>query len=243
MNMKRYTFISTILFLAVAAFLSAQQEVGAPDANQVPGDTDNTDLKEVSVDKFEIDGTWSASLSPDMGFVTSRLFPGGPSGKTPIPEEEGQNIPDTKVFGARIDFLRRGDASIFIYPQRPILIEGITKTVSVWVAGRNYNHTLVLLIQDAMGRSFELEVGQLNFQGWKQLIVAIPPQSDYGRQGIIQRNLHFTDLGGIRIIGFRIDVDPMEAYGTYFFYLDDLRATTDLFAENSREPDDPTDDW
>ncbi|MDR1468098.1 MAG: flagellar filament outer layer protein FlaA [Spirochaetaceae bacterium] len=238
--MKRY--IGVGLFLAVAAFLSAQ-DVGTPDAARIQAGVDNENLKEISVDKFEIDGTWSASLSPDVGFVTSRLFPGGSSGKTPIPEEEDLNIPDTKVFGARIDFLRRGDASIFLYPQRPILIEGITKTISVWVAGRNYSHTLVLLIQDAMGRYFELEIGKLNFQGWKQLIVAVPPQPDYGKQGIVQRDLHISDLGGIRIAGFRIDVDPMEAYGTYFIYLDDLRATTDLFAENSREPDDPNDDW
>jgi hypothetical protein len=238
--MKRYTCV--ILFLAVAGFLFAQ-EVGTPDADRLQYGVDNADIQEVSVDKFELDGAWSASLSSDVGFVSSRLFPGGPASKTPIPGEADLNIPDTKVFGARVDFLRRGDASIFIYPQRPILIEGITKTVSVWVAGRNYNHTLVLLVQDFFGRHFELEVGNLNFQGWKQLKVAIPPQPDFGRQGIVQRNLHFPDFGGIRVAGFRIDVDPMEAYGTYFIYLDDLRAETDLFAENSREPDDPNDDW
>ena len=237
--MKR--FISGILFLTVAAFLSAQ--VGTPEASQIQDGTDNTDLKEVSVEKFEIDGTWRATLSSDVGFVTSRLFNGGPAGKTAIPDEADLNLPDDKVFGARIDFLRRGDASIFFYPQRPIPIEGITKTVSVWVAGRNYNHRLVLLIQDALGTYYELEFGTLNFQGWKQLTVAIPPQPDYGRRGIVQRNLHFTTFGGIRIAGFRIDVDPMEAYGTYFVYLDDLRATTDLFSENSREPDDPNDEW
>jgi hypothetical protein len=240
MSMKRYT--SVILFLAVAGFLSAQ-EVGTPEAGGMQYGVDNTDIKEVSVDKFELDGAWGASMSSDMGFITSRLFNGGPVGKTPIPEEAELNIPDTKVFGIRIDFLRRGDASIFIYPQRPIPIEGITKTVSVWVAGRNYNHTLVLLIQDYFGRYYELEFGKLNFQGWKKLTVAIPPQPDVGRQGIVQRNLHFPDYGGIRIAGFRLDVDPMEAYGTYFVYLDDLRAMTDLFAENSREPDDPPDDW
>jgi hypothetical protein len=241
MNMKHYTVIGAILFLTVAAFLPAQ--VGAPDAALVRDGTDDTNLKEISVERFEIEGTWSASIPSDSGFVTSRLFDGGPSAKTPIPEEEGMNIPDTKVFGARIDFLRRGDASIFIYPQRPIPVEGITKTISVWVAGRNYNHTLVLLIQDTMGRFFELEVGKLNFQGWKNLVIAVPPQPDDGRRGIVQRNLHVSSLGGIRIAGFRIDVDPMEAYGTYYVYLDDLRATTDLFAENSREEDDPHDDW
>jgi hypothetical protein len=238
--MKRYT--SVILFLAVAGFLFAQ-EVGTPDAGRLQYGADNTDIKEVSIDKFELEGSWGATISSDIGFVSSRLFTGGPAEKTPIPEEAELNIPDTKVFGARVDFLRRGDASIFIYPLRPIPVEGITKTVSVWVAGRNYNHTLVLLIQDFFGRHFELEFGKLNFQGWKKLTVAIPPQPDSGSQGIVQRNLHFSDYGGIKIVGLRIDVDPAEAYGTYFIYFDDLRAMTDLFAENSREPDDPNDDW
>jgi hypothetical protein len=232
--------------ITVAGFAFAQTDgVGTANANDLQYGADNAILKEVSVERFEVEGMWSAFISSDTGIITSRLFDGGPSGKTAIPEEAeaGLEIPDTKVFGARVDYLRRGDTSVFITPQRPIPVEGITKTVTLWVAGRNYNHTLVLLVKDYFDRYFELEVGKLNFQGWKKLTVAIPPQPDFGRQGIVQRNLHYASLGGLKIAGFRIDVDPEEAYGTYFVYLDDVRATTDLFAENSREPDDPSDDW
>jgi hypothetical protein len=48
---------------------------------------------------------------------------------------------------------------------------------------------------------------------------------------------------GIKIRGFRIDVDPMEALGSYYVYLDDLRAVTDLFAEDNRDEDDMDDSW
>jgi hypothetical protein len=48
---------------------------------------------------------------------------------------------------------------------------------------------------------------------------------------------------GIKIVGFRVDVDPAEALGSYYLYLDDLRATTDLFAENNRDADDMDDSW
>jgi hypothetical protein len=233
--------------ITIAGFAFAQTDgVGTADATLMNGGTDaRDDLKVVSVEKFEVEGMWSAFISSDAGIITSRLFDGGPAGKTAIPEEAaaGIEIPDTKVFGARVDYFRRGDTSIFLTAQRPIPIEGITKTVSVWVAGRNYNHTLVLLVKDYFDRYYELEVGKLNFQGWKKLTVAIPPQPDFGNQGIVQRNLHYASLGGLKIAGFRIDVDPAEAYGTYFVYLDDVRATTDLFAETSREPDDPSDDW
>jgi hypothetical protein len=109
--------------------------------------------------------------------------------------------------------------------------------------GRNYNHELVLLIEDFFGRPFELYMGKLNFQGWKKLTVAIPPQAEDGFNGIVQRNYHYNNNLGIKIIGLRVDVDPWEAYGSYYVYFDDLRAVTDLFAEDNRDADDLPDGW
>ena len=86
-------------------------------------------------------------------------------------------------------------------------------------------------------------MGRLNYQGWKKLTVSIPPQQANGNNGIIQNDYHYTSNGGISVVGFKIDIDPMEAYGTYYAYFDDLRAVTDLYAENNRDPDDPKDDW
>jgi hypothetical protein len=64
-----------------------------------------------------------------------------------------------------------------------------------------------------------------------------------GWSGIVQRNYHYYNQMGIKVVGFRIDVDPMEAQGSYYVYLDDVRAITDLFAEDSRDPDDMVDSW
>jgi hypothetical protein len=127
--------------------------------------------------------------------------------------------------------------------KRPIPIEGITKTISVWVVGRNYNHKMKIILQDFFGNRFELPLGTLNFQGWKKLSVAIPPQNPDGASGIVQRNYHYNSHMGIKILGFKIECDPMEAYGSYYVYLDDLRAVTDLFAEDNRDPDDMNDAW
>jgi hypothetical protein len=86
-------------------------------------------------------------------------------------------------------------------------------------------------------------MGALNFQGWKNMIAVIPPQQELGMSGIVQQNFHYSNISGIKVVGFRIDCDPMEAFGSYYVYLDDLRAITDLFSENLRDPDDPSDDW
>jgi len=241
--MKRLLIIILVFSVAAAAFAQRATEVGTPNANSLGIDAAQQYLKEVSVDKFEREGFWRSTMSSDEGYTTSRLFNGSPAGKVTIPDEEGLNIQDKFVLGTRVDFIHRGYTSFTIYPLRPIPIEGITKTVSIWVAGRNYNHELVLLIEDFFGRPFELYVGKLNFQGWKKLTVAIPPQAEDGLNGIVQRNYHYNNNLGLKITGLRIDVDPWEAYGSYYVYFDDLRAVTDLFAEDNRDADDLPDGW
>jgi hypothetical protein len=221
--------------------------VGNADATRMVSDVPQQALKEISVEKFEVEGAWRSYIDSDSGISMSRLFTGGPSAKTPVSDERDFDISDKTVLGTKVDFFRRGFTDILITPLRPIGIEGIVKTVSIWVAGRNYNHTLYLLVQDFNGNTFELlfdnKSPNLNFQGWKQLQVAIPPAPADSKSGIVQRNLHYANRMGLRIVGLRIACDAMDAYGTYYVYFDDMRAVTDLFAETSRDPDDPSDDW
>jgi len=239
--MKRFIIVALLLVAVVC--MAFAQEIGDPQPDTIGLESAQQQLKEISVDKFERDGFWRSFMSSDEGYATSRLFDGGPAGKEAIPDEEGLNIPDKHVLGTRVDFLRRGYNSFTVRPLRPIPIEGVTKTVSMWVVGRNFNHEIYLLIQDFFGRDYEIYMGRLNFQGWKKLTVAIPPQSSDGVNGVVQRSYHYNNQMGIKITGFRVQCDPMEAYGSYYIYFDDLRAVTDLFAENNRDPDDMADGW
>mgnify|MGYP001125617040 CR=1 FL=1 len=85
------------------------------------------------------------------------------------------NEQDKRVLGVRVDFYHRGVVSFTVHPTAPIPVAGISKTISVWIAGRNFNHTLKVLIDDYFGRPMELTVGKLTFMGWKKLTVAVPP--------------------------------------------------------------------
>ena len=195
-------------------------------------------LKLISVSKFEDAGFWVASMASDQGIVSVRRLPGAPADRKPIKDEQSVGIKeaDKYVLGVRVKFYRRGNNTMTVSPVRPLPIEGITKTLSVWVVGRNYNHTLKMIIEDFLGRKQELTVGKLNFMGWKKMTVAVPPS-------VVQTEYHFTNQMGIKFLGFKIDFDPMEAYGTYYIYFDDLRAVTDLFAEAQRDTDDMSDGW
>ena len=211
-----------------------------PDPTIIGNDSAAQALREVSIDRFEVDGSWVASISPDYGIIGSRLFDGAPMAKEPLAGEE--DAVDTKVLGVKVEFFRRGVNSFYIRSVRPIPIEGVTKTISVWVAGRNMDHTLTLLVQDYYGNNFELYMGNLGFSGWKKMSVAIPPTPD-GEHGIIQQSAYNGIRPGLRIVGFRVDCNPMLARGAYYLYFDDLRAITDLYDSENRDEDDMSDDW
>ena len=234
--MKRTLF--SLVILCLAAFLGFSQAAGGSDERKDGTDAAQQMLVEVSVNKVEDVAYWTSDMPYDQGFVQIRRFEGAPKEKEALAAESANSVQeqDRYVLGAKIQFLRRADSSFAIYPVRPLPIEGLTKTLSVWVVGRNYNHVLKAVVEDYFGQRQELTLGKLNFMGWKKLTVAIPPS-------IVQDEYHFTVKRGIKFIGFRIDADLKEAYGTYFLYLDDIRAVTDLFEEYYRDTDDMPDSW
>ena len=239
-------FLSVLLVLSMVVCVFAQQSENSslsdPDPTIIGADSARQALKEVSVDLFEREGSWKAKISPDNGIISARLFDGAPSAKEPIADAENQQLVDEKVLGVKVEFFRRGVNSFFVTSARPLAIEGVTKTVSFWAVGRNQPHKITLLLQDYFGSNFELYVGTLDFTGWKKLTVAIPPSPD-GVHGIVQTSAYHGDKPGVKIIGFRIDCDPMLAKGAYYVYFDDMRAVTDLYAMQNRDEDDMDDNW
>jgi len=228
--------IHILVFFAIALFsLNAQD---GPNAENLPPLTAREALKEISVSKMEDAGFWKGGMSSDFGLLQLRDFDGGSRDKEPIAAEEQSNItePDDKVIGAKVSFLRRGVTEFSIKPLRPLPIEGITKTISVWVVGRNIGHELNLLISDSAGQTSIIPMGKLNHSGWKKMTVTIPPH-------IKQRDYHYGYRTGISIEGFVVHCEIDETYGRYYVYFDDLRAVSDFFDEELQDADDMLDAW
>ncbi len=208
---------------------------GDPEAADMGIDSAQQKLKEVTITKFEDAGFWWVTMPGDQGNTILRRFEGAPAEKEPVPDEETIGIdPGKYVLGVKVKFYRRGMSRFAILPSRPLPVPGICKTISLWVVGRNTNHTLKLLISDYYGMRKEITVGKLNFTGWRKMTVAVPPH-------IKQDDYHYGNKNGIKIYGFRIDCDPVEATGVYYIYFDDLRVVTDLFTEENRDKDDMND--
>ncbi|MBN2617442.1 MAG: flagellar filament protein FlaA [Spirochaetales bacterium] len=236
-NSKKILFIALSLFVLNIS-LYAQEGVSEPDPGLIGIESAQQSLREISISKFEDAAFWYGKIGADDGIITVRDKVGNPSEKEPIEGEQqaGINEVDENVLGVRVDFFRRGMVDFYVNPVRPLPIEGITKTVSLWVVGRNTRHTLKLIIKDHFGNYAELTMGDLNFSGWKKMVVAIPPN-------IVQRDYHYNDKMGIQIMGFKVECDLEETYGRYYLYFDDLRAVSDLFAEQNRDADDVSDSW
>lgn len=237
-----------VLFAAVAASVftfavSAQNSiVDEPNPETVGNESAMQALHEISIDKFEREGSWGVHMSPDYGVISSRLFEGSPAMKDPLPEDEGKEDEDTQVLGVKVEFFKRGVNSFYITSQRPLPIEGITKEISLWVCGRNMGHRMYVLLEDYFGRNYELYMGSLGFSGWKKLKCPVPASPD-SEHGIVQHSPYYGDKPGLRIIGFRVDCDPMLSRGSYYMYLDDLRCVTDVYDLVNRDEDDMMDDW
>ena len=241
--MKKLHFaVFAVALITCGAAFAQTSSLSEPDASTIGNDSARQALREVSVDRFEREGAWNTHISSDNGVISGRLFEGSPLAKEPLNDASAADTTDEKVLGVKVEFFRRGVNSFFITAARPIPIEGITKTVSVWVCGRNMGHNLWLLVKDYNGNNFELWMGSLEFSGWKKITVAIPPSYD-GEHGIVQSSVYHGDKPGLRIVGFRVDCNPMEAKGSFYMYLDDLRAVTDLYDMENRDEDDMMDSW
>lgn len=236
--------------------LAAQNDPADPNPEYTGVQTAQMALKEISLSKFEDDGFWLGYIPRDDGFISLRRFEGSPAEKreldeVSIPPLDGDaseanpgfqesaaviNEPDIYVLGAKVTHIRRSVTYYSIRPIRPIPVPGIAKMLSMQVVGRNLRHRLYIIVNDHFGNRAKIYMGQLTHSGWDELRATIPPH-------IKQVDPRYMNKQGIQITEILIEPDPVETYGNFYVYFDDLRVVTDLFSEANRDPDDMSDHW
>lgn len=232
--MRKAAFIiAVMIFLIFSPFMPGAQEeeirnlqVGVQTAGQL--------IADIPITHFEDADTWNAIMSVDQGVIQSMKRKGRPLEVMEIDPSDGTK--NEYVMGVKVAFNQRGYAKFTVTPSRPIKIPGITKAISVWVAGRSFRHRLYVNVLDFKGNEMLLYMGTLDFAGWKQVSVVVPAS-------IGQHNYHNPDWRGISLTGFTVRTDPEESYGIYYLYFDELRAVTDIYSEEHRDEDDMQDGW
>ena len=140
------------------------------------------------------------------------------------------------ILGVKASFNRRGSGWFGVYPYRPIRLEGLVKSLEVWVVGRQKNHRLYAIMQDYYGQDQLVLMGHLNFLGWKRLNVNVPT-------AIKQYDKQYTEKRGLSFKGFLVKTDPTEAPGDYYIYFDNFSAEVSRFWEEYQDQKDPLDIW
>ncbi|OHD66718.1 MAG: hypothetical protein A2096_00725 [Spirochaetes bacterium GWF1_41_5] len=217
---------------AQPAAAQSGEKAADPDAEKNKT-TAKLDIEEFLIDNFEDAGVYIGEMPRDIGIIRCMRKEGGPGTITKADPQKNKY-----VLGTKVQYFRTGYNWFGIYPPNELKIPGIAKKMSIWVAGRNYNHMVKIIIRNIKDGLNEVVLGKMNFLGWQQLSAPINnsiPQDDY--KSFARRGVTFHSL--------LIQCDPMETSGSFFCYFDNFTAHTDMFMEKdeNKDPDDMKDDW
>lgn len=238
--MKKIWLSVSILVLGAAWYLFAQDAATttADDggSDNVLSDTGTVEIEQVLVDDFEDAGSWQGMMARDLGIIRVQKREGGPADLTEADPDNNQYI-----LGAKVSYFKTGPSWFALAPPREIPVAGISKGLSVWVAGRNFQHHLKAIIRDFNGDLRFTKFGKLNFPGWQKMEAAIPDSVDQYNYRLVS----YDRPRGILFHSLVIDCAMDETVGEYYLYLDNLEATSDMFLENpdNQIQDDPKDNW
>ncbi|GAB1483822.1 flagellar filament outer layer protein FlaA [Treponema sp.] len=107
-------------------------------------------------------------------------------------------------------------------PAVEIPIMGRARMLDLWVWGSNFNYYMEAYVRDYKGVVHAIDMGDLNFEGWKNLRINIPESIPQSRRTLPRRQ-------GLTLVKFRIWTRPAERVDDFQIYLDQLKVLTDTF--------------
>ncbi|MFQ3547166.1 MAG: flagellar filament outer layer protein FlaA [Termitinemataceae bacterium] len=141
---------------------------------------------------------------------------------------EGKNIKSLGIWGR---FDRKGYNWIDVYPvakddkdEKPaeIPIPGRVQLLDMWVWGANFNYYMEAYVRDYKGVVHIINMGDLSFEGWKNLRINIP-------SNIPQAKMTLPKRQGLTLVKFRIWTRPVERVDDFQVYFNQIKVLTDTF--------------
>jgi hypothetical protein len=142
---------------------------------------------------------------------------------------------DLKSLGIWGKFDRRGYNWIDVYPSVPgsgqngedpepfeIPIPGRVQYLDMWVWGSNLNYYMEAYFRDYQGVVHSLHLGNLGYQGWRNLKIKIPTS-------IPQFKRVLPRYAGLTFVKFRIWTTPGERVDNFYVYFNQMKVLTDTF--------------
>ena len=174
---------------------------------------------------------------------------------------EGREIRSLGIWGK---FKRQGYNWIDIYPTlksegddaQPyeIPLPGHIRYLDLWVWGSNLNYYIEAFVRDEQGVLHTLWLGNLAYQGWKNLRVQLPTNIPQRRRIILDpvsaNTLSTADRNSIylKFVKFRIWTTPREQVGNFYIYFNQFKVLTDTYemifdGDEMSDPDWVRENW
>lgn len=119
--------------------------------------------------------------------------------------------------------------------ERFIPIPGKADSIDIWVAGRGYRYMFEIWLKDFYGFVYPLEMGKLDYGGWRNLSREIPGY-------ILQETRYFPKEKPLKVVKFVLSADPDEIADKLFVYIDHMKVITDVYIERI-DGDELRDSW
>ncbi|MDR3123352.1 MAG: flagellar filament outer layer protein FlaA [Treponema sp.] len=183
--------------------------------------------------EWKVTGSKFATKTDDGEWPQSALVAAWPQGLHGI-NREGKDLKSLGVWGK---FDRQGFNWIDIYPTNAesdgsddgggfnnveIPIPGRIQYMDLWVWGSNLDYSLEAYFRDYQGLVHVIDLGRLNYQGWKNLQVRIPARLPQGKR-VLPR------LAALTFIKFRVWTPPTEPVADFRIYFDQFKILTDTY--------------
>jgi hypothetical protein len=202
----------------------------------VQAETKTINLESRVLESFDGDSgyVWRASASKFATKNDSETFPKISSVPVWPAQLHGANRAgnEYKSLGVWGRFDRKGYNWIDLYPvlegaaedaaPAELPIPGRAKMLDVWVWGSNFNFYLEAYVRDYKGVVHIMQMGDLWFEGWKNLKSNIPDNIPQARRQLPARQ-------GLTFVKFRIWTRPTERVDNFQVYFDQVKILTDTF--------------
>jgi hypothetical protein len=229
-QMKKQTLLVLLLmgmFLGLGAAAALADEIASNIETRIIDDFDNAD----TLNGKPREWTWFVRGSKfiDPASLEWKLVDGYPNTLYTKKQAEGKEL---RILGIKGSFQRKGYNYYEIIPvkkddkgnwvPRPIELPGLVKTIDMWVWGSGFNYDLEVFVLDSRGVNYSLKLGNLQFEGWKSLSVAVPSYIPQSRRYIPKREaLYLTKIV--------IWTTAEERVNDFYVYFDQLKVNTDTF--------------
>jgi len=186
---------------------------------------------------YTYDYDWAVDASKFTSSVNNETFPKlttVPAWPQALYGVNRDNL-DLQSLGLWGKFDRRGYNWVDLYPIVPgsdqsedgpepfeIPMPGKIQYLDMWVWGSNLNYYIEAHFRDHLGIVHPLYMGNLAYQGWKNLRLRIP-------NNIPQSKRILPLYAGLTFVKFRIWTTPMERVDNFYIYFNQMKVLTDIF--------------